>query len=124
MSDFVTGWCPTPPLGTHYTWRMHVAQYGDGYQQRQLDGINAMDTTYSVSFVNRTQSVINDMIAYLLTQKSKSFNFKHPVTGVIIPVFCNEWTVDWTLVNWNAAGQRTVYGDFTADFLKANGVSG
>lgn len=122
MSDFVNGWCPTPPLTENPVWRMQVAQFGDGYQQRMLDGINALDNTFNVSFENRTQSVINDMQAYLIAQKSRAFNFKHPVTQLIYAVFCNEWNVEWSLVRWDAAGRRTVYGTLSADFIKANGV--
>lgn len=121
MADFTT-WCPTPPLDQKRTWRMQVAQYGDGYQQRVLDGINALDTTYSLSYETREQSVIVSMEAYLTAQKSKAFPFKHPATGAIISVFCNEWEVNWELVKWDAQGKRSVYGTLTADFIKANGV--
>ena len=122
MSDFVNGWCPTPPLQEKPTWRLQVARYGDGYQQRMLDGINALDNTYSVTFENRAQSVLFDMEAYLVRQKSRAFNFKHPVSGVILRVFCNEWNLDWSLVRWDETGRRTVYGTLSADFIKANGV--
>lgn len=122
MSDFTT-WCPTPPLDQQRTWRMNVAQYGDGYQQRSLDGINALDITYSVSFDTRPQSDIEAMETYLVNQKSKAFPFRHPVNGAIINVFCNEWEVNWGLVKWDSRGLRTVYGTLTADFIKANGVT-
>lgn len=102
---------------------MNVAQYGDGYQQRSLDGINALDVTYSLSFDTRRQQDIDAMEAYLIAQKSKAFPFKHPVSGAIINVFCNEWEVNWELVQWDGRGVRTVYGTLTADFIKANGVT-
>ena len=121
MADFTT-WCPTPALDQQYTWRMNVAQYGDGYQQRVLDGINALDLTYSVSFDTRAEDEIVAMNTYLATQKTKAFPFRHPVTGAIISVFCNEWEVTWDLVKWDSRGIRTVYGTLSADFIKANGV--
>lgn len=122
MADDFTVWCPTVPLQVTKEWRMNVAQYGDGYQQRQLDGINALNETYSVSYENRPQPVIEAMNAYLVGKKSALFQFRHPVSGLLINVFCDTWDIEWGMVQWDARGIRTVYGTLTADFQKAYGV--
>lgn len=122
MADDFTTWCPTVPLQVNKEWRMNVAQYGDGYQQRQLDGINALNETYSVSYENRPARVINAMNAYLVLKKADLFPFRHPVNGNLVNVFCDSWDIEWGLVQWDARGARAVYGTLTADFVKAYGV--
>lgn len=122
MADDFTTWCPTVPLSVSNEWRMNVAQYGDGYQQRALDGINALNQTFSVSYENRPQKMIEAMVAYLTTNKAKLFPFRHPVTGVITNVFCDSWDVEWGLVMWDARGYRSAYGTLSADFNRAYGV--
>jgi phage-related protein len=122
MSDDFTTWCPTPPLSTSNRWRMQIAQYGDGYRQAMLDGINALDQTFSVSFDTRPQKDIEAMNLYLVNNKNKMFGFRYPTTGTILQVFCDEWDIEWNLVKWDASGNRTVYGTLSADFIRANGV--
>jgi len=122
MADDFTTWCPSVPMQSNNEQRMNIAQYGDGYQQRQLDGINALDTTFSVTYENRDTRTLEAMNLYLIAQKSKQFKFRHPATGVLINVFCSEWDIDWDLVQWDAQGKRTVYGTLSADFTRAYGL--
>jgi len=42
-----------------------LASFGDGYEQRQADGINLVKETYSLSFINREKVFIDDVVAYL-----------------------------------------------------------
>jgi phage-related protein len=122
MADDFTVWCPSVPMQTSNERRMNVAQYGDGYQQRQLDGINALSTTFSVTYETRDMRTLEAMNVYLTAQKAKSFKFRHPATQVLIDVFCNEWDIDWDMVQWDWAGKRTVYGTLSADFIRAYGL--
>jgi phage-related protein len=121
MSDFVDGWCPTPPLQVQKTWRMNIAQFGDGYEQRQLDGINALQRTWSVSYAIRDQFVILAMDAYLIAHKGGGFGFRDPVTAFVHVVTCDEWSIDWNLIRWGASGDRLVYGTLSAEFRKLYG---
>ena len=59
--------------------RVRVAQFGDGYAQRVADGINAVNETFEVSFVNRPQSEADDITSFFETNKAvTSFKFTIP----------------------------------------------
>lgn len=49
--------------------RVLTAQFGEGYQQRIADGINALNETYSLSFQTRPKAEIDDIVAFLDTQQ-------------------------------------------------------
>lgn len=122
MADDFTTWCPTVPLDIENEWRMNVAQYGDGYQMRALDGINALNQTFSVTYEKRPQRMLDQMNLYLYNKKADLFPFKLPSSGIIINVFCNSWDISWDMVQWDAQGIRTVYGTLSADFIRAYGA--
>jgi len=122
MSDFATDWCPTPPAEMTTEWRQNVAQFGDGYEQRELDGINALNRRWRVEYATRPQDVIQAMDAYLVAIGARAFPFREPATGQIFQVFCDGWTVEWNLVRFYSGGGRLVFGSLSADFRKANGV--
>lgn len=118
-------WVPDVPIGRKEKWRLDIAQFGDGYAQRVLDGINALDQQWSVSFELRPFAVINAMLNYLVTQKGNSFQFKEPATKVVYDVWCDEWQVDWVLRRKGPTPTDPVwYGTLTAEFVKANGITG
>jgi phage-related protein len=120
MSDFTT-WCPAPPMSSTSEWRMNIAQYGDGYEMRALDGINALNETFDLDYGLIPQGQIEEMQAYLIAQGARAFPFRHPVTGFLISVFCDSWDVEYSLVQW-VSNVRTVYGTLSVEFRKANGV--
>ena len=96
-------WYPDIPLARDDEWRLRVAQFGDGYAQRILDGINALNQKWQVTFENREAAVINAMANYLVAQKASSFQFREPQTGVMYDVWCDTWHVEWALRRWNRA---------------------
>lgn len=55
--------------------RVLTSKFGDGYEQRVLDGINTKMESFSVSFKNRTRSSINLLAAFLDAQAGKNFTF-------------------------------------------------
>jgi phage-related protein len=57
------------------THRALTAKFGDGYEQRVLDGINTKDDSFSISFNNRTAEDINLIAAFFDDKAAKSFNF-------------------------------------------------
>lgn len=122
MSDFVSGWCPSIPASMQSTWRMNVAKFGDGYEQRMLDGINAKDQTWSVEYASRESIDIMAMDAYLTSAKSRTFPFKDPATGIVYQVFCDAWDINWNIVQFLTDGSRRVFGTLSVEFRKANGV--
>ena len=55
--------------------RVLAAKFGDGYEQRVLDGINTKDDSFNLSFNNRTAEDINLISAFLDNKAGKNFDF-------------------------------------------------
>lgn len=59
--------------------KVHLATFGDGYEQRLSDGINSIKQVFNVSFGTRTKEEIDDIVGYFDSLKgSTSFNFTIP----------------------------------------------
>lgn len=114
----VSCFIPDVPFQFNEEWRLRKAQFGDGYQQRTLDGINALDMSWSLKWDNRKSSVITSMLNYLIDKKAASFTFKDPTTGTSYSVFCDDWAVSWNIRRRGGY----YYGTMTAQFVKANGA--
>lgn len=112
-------WVPDIPFTRNDEWRLNVAKFGDGYEQRVLDGINALDREWSLKWNNRTAAVITAMTTYLANLKAAGFLFKDPTTGLTYTVFCDSWSISWNLRRRGG----DYYGTLDADFRKANGVA-
>lgn len=113
-------WRPTIPISEATKPRLRIAKMGDGYEQRVLDGINAYDVIWSVSFENREKAVILAMREFLKDAKGGAFPFKHPVDGNTYMVFCDEWRVEWHFRKWQGSTPID-RGTLSADFRKAFG---
>ena len=46
------------------TPKTHTMSFGDGYEQRIADGINALQQELNVSFSNRPKAEIDDLVAF------------------------------------------------------------
>lgn len=112
-------WMPDVPYTQAEEWRLNIAQFGDGYQQRALDGINALKRTWSLTWTNREVAVVNAIIAYLGNVKAAAFNYYDPATGLTWKVFCDAWSVSWGVRRPGGI----YYGTITAEFVKANGAA-
>jgi phage-related protein len=112
-------WIPRVPITDERQWRLRVSQFGDGYQQRILDGINALDQRWSLTWQSLADTVLFAMDDYLTARKGAAFPFKHPVSGVTYSVFCDEWQLSWEL---RRRGD-VYYGSLAAEFYIANGVT-
>ena len=78
--------------------RVLVAKFGDGYEQRLADGINTIEQTFDVSFVNRSKTEIDDIMAYFDAKGGvTAFNFTIPDSNVgspaetVIKVVCDTY---------------------------------
>ena len=69
---------PDKGMGRSSKPRIRVAKFGDGYEQRLVDGINHLDESYSVNFSNRTRVIIDDIMAFFDSRKGASFDFTIP----------------------------------------------
>ena len=115
-------WIPDVPISADREWRLRIAQFGDGYSQRTLDGINALNLKWSVSFDSRPTDVLVAMDAYLQAEKASSFPFRDPASGVLYQVFCDAWHIEWA-PSRRIAGVTVYYGSLSAEFVQANGVT-
>jgi phage-related protein len=116
-------WCLALPLTRTSTQRLKVAQFGDGYQQRMLDGINSLTRKWSVSAEMKPASVIAAMDDYLAGQRGRAFPFRDPASGKTFQVFCDEWEIEWRKTNVVNGAVTALYGTLSAEFSKANGVT-
>jgi len=73
---------PDKSLSKSTTPKVRMVQFGDGYQQRIVDGINSNPEEYSVTFNNHTKADADDIDAFFQAQKGVSaFNFTVPDTN-------------------------------------------
>lgn len=111
-------WRPSVPYGIKSEPRLNVAQFGDGYQQRIIDGLNATKRTWSLQFNGRHVDILNAMDDYLTNMKGSQFPFYDPVSQRVFQVFCDDWSINW--------GMRKPDGEWigslTADFYSAYGT--
>ena len=94
---------PDRNFGRERTPRVRVTKFGDGYEQRKVVGINNIEETYSLAFVNRPNTEIDDLNTF--------FESLNGVTSLLytiedtnaagseldIKVVCESWSV--TAVN-------------------------
>lgn len=111
-------WRPTFPYGIKTEPRLQVSQFGDGYQQRIIDGLNAEKRTWSLQFNGRHSEIITAMDAYLTALRGSQFPFFDPVTKTIVQVFCDNWNVNWAM----RKPDGDVIGNLSADFYTAYGT--
>lgn len=117
-------WIPAVPYGVDQEWRLRVSQYGDGYQQRILDGINALGLKFNLTFPNLPHAILLDMDAYLTSTKAAAFPFMDPVSQLTYSVFCNAWSISWDIKRKKdpVTLLYAYYGTLSAEFERANGV--
>jgi phage-related protein len=113
-------WRPSNNWSRDLELRMQTAQFGDGYMQRTLDGINPNKVTFNLNFNGRPSSVILAMDAYLNGLKGFAFPFMSPLTNTVRQVFCDKWSITIALRKPGGAW----IGNLTAVFYSANDGSG
>ncbi len=59
---------PDKSMTKSSTPRMRTAKFGDGYEQRIVDGINNLEESYTLSFKTRLKADIDDIVAFLDTK--------------------------------------------------------
>lgn len=86
--------------------RVLTASFGDGYEQRVLDGINSKGDSFSISYNNRSAEDINLIAAFFDTKAGKSFNFTVTDTftggnlsNTTMKVVCQEYNISYIREN-------------------------
>jgi len=73
---------PDKTMARNITPRVIQAQFGDGFEQRIIDGINNINEEYSVSFNSRSKQEINAIISTFNTRAGvTAFDFTIPTTA-------------------------------------------
>ena len=75
---------------------VHLAKFGDGYEQRLVNGLNALTETFSISFNNRTKEEIDDIVAFFENKAGvTAFNYTIPDSNnsgeTTVKVVCDTW---------------------------------
>ena len=98
--------------------KIHLATFGDGYEQRLADGINSVKETFSVAFKTRTKADIDDIVGYLDSlQGVTAFDFTIPDSNVASPyettvkVVCDDFSITYDYGDFYSASAsfRRVY---------------
>lgn len=75
--------------------------FGDGYEQRLVDGINFKIQTFNVRFANRTDDDADDIIAFFDNKKGvTAFDYTYPDTNAgggetTIKVVCESYNLNY-----------------------------
>lgn len=76
--------------------RARVAQFGDGYSQRLVEGINTQDDTWELSFVHRSIVDAADIVSFLETKYGTvPFLWTPPGDLTQFKVICEEWKTEY-----------------------------
>lgn len=82
--------------------KVRRAAFGDGYEQRLVQGINPLDQSYSINFATRDNEEIDDLVAFLdANQGVTSFAFTIPDSNAVggettIRVVCEDYSLTYT----------------------------
>ena len=101
ITGFSSAVQPDKSLSRKNTPRVHLAQFGDGYEQRLQDGINSLKQEISVSFQTRPKAEIDDLVAFFESLNGVTkfrFDIADSNAGSsteTIKVVCPDWDQKW-----------------------------
>ena len=101
ITGFSSAVQPDKSLSRKNTPRVHLAQFGDGYEQRLQDGINSLKQEISVSFQTRPKPEIDDLVAFFESLNGVTkfrFDIADSNAGSsteTIKVVCPDWDQKW-----------------------------
>lgn len=96
--------------------KVHLATFGDGYEQRLADGINSIAEVFNLSFATRTKEEIDDIVGYFESLKGvTAFNFTIPDSNnsgeSVVKVVCDDYSISYDYGDFYSASAtfRRVY---------------
>ena len=101
ITGFSSAVQPDKSLSRKNTPRVHLAQFGDGYEQMLQDGINSLKQEISVSFQTRPKPEIDDLVAFFESLNGVTkfrFDIADSNAGSsteTIKVVCPDWDQKW-----------------------------
>lgn len=72
--------------------KLRKAQFGDGYSQRQADGINNAKEVWTVSFADRASTEIDAIETFLKGLNGAYFTWIPPRQSVAKKFICEKWS--------------------------------
>ena len=102
ITGFSSAVQPDKQLTRSNTPRVHLAVFGDGYEQRLRDGINNVERTFSISFKNQPKAIADDIAGYFNSLAGvDNFTFTIPDTNggsneEAVKVVCDTWSKTYT----------------------------
>lgn len=90
MSEFT--WLPDYNASRATEPRVKAVRFGDGYEQRQADGINTIREQWSLTFSNRDLAEADAIDAFLTAQAGvENFDWIPPRESVAKKFICRAW---------------------------------
>jgi phage-related protein len=104
----------TPDFGAKVAMkpRVRLIQFGDGYEQRQADGINPRSDAWDLQFQSRDNTETDQIMSFFVARGAvESFDWTPPNEATAIKVVCREWakTIDRYNLNTVTAQFVRVY---------------
>lgn len=104
----------TPDFGAQQAIKPRVRRvaFGDGYEQRQGDGINTQPATWELTFAVRDNTETAAIMTFLSTRAGvESFDWTPPGESTALSFVCRDWTrtMDRNNVNSITARFEQVY---------------
>lgn len=104
-------WTPTNGARQQTSPRVRRVRFGDGYEQRQPDGINTKGETWSLAFAGLTDAEADEIDTFLAARNAvEAFDWVTPA-GDAIKAVCDDWGRDFAQYDMNtiSATFRRVY---------------
>jgi len=83
------------------TPKVHLAQFGDGYEQRIVNGINSLAEDFSISIANRPKDEVDDIVDFFESKAGATAfdytfsNSNEAGSEQTVKVVCSDWTMTW-----------------------------
>lgn len=95
-------WVPDFGAQVQIKPRVRAVAFGDGYQQRQGDGINTQPQVWALQWQNRDNTETGAINSFLQTRAGvEAFDWTPPNESTAIRVICSEWSVSTVRFNLN-----------------------
>ena len=86
-------WTPDHDLKVDTTARVRKIAFGDGYSAREAKGINSLDETLPLSFTLRTNTEIEEIIAFREARNGvEAFTYTPPGKSGVRKYTCSKWS--------------------------------
>ncbi len=77
-------WVPDYGMDTTSVINVSIVSFGDGYEQRRVNGLNPIKDVWNLTFAYRDLAEVNDIKAFLHARKGvEAFDFQVPGSGLV-----------------------------------------